>query len=127
MGRKVAKSNLIARIKVLSISKAASKGQYKNIAKVRIIQSIKGESKSQILNLDFDNGLGCPNVLYAKGDDCLIFATRLKNGHYGTYNTYYGKFDIQRNKIAWWENSGKSGSSWNQVVAQIRKYMQTVK
>ncbi|HEY0074958.1 MAG TPA: hypothetical protein VGB77_12715 [Abditibacteriaceae bacterium] len=120
---KIAQSDLIARVEVLSISKNEPKSRYQSIAKIKIIQTIKGESNGKILNLEFDNGLGCPNVLYAKGEDCLIFAALLKNGHYHTYNTYYGKFEIKKDKIAWWENSGKDGTPWNEVVAQIKTQM----
>src|SRR5947207_14399761 len=39
-------------------------GKYSRIATAKVIAAVKGCENGQILKLDFDNGLTCPNVFY---------------------------------------------------------------
>ena len=62
---------------------------------MKIIEGIKGCKTGDTVLLEYDNGLGCPNVLYSTGERCLVFACLMTNGHYHTFNTYYGKALIE--------------------------------
>ena len=105
---KISESDFIARIKIIStvelerkkgkpsIEEAMANEGYRFIAKAKVIYGIKGSSEDQIIDLEFDNGFTCPNVRYYPNDDCVIFAVKMENGHYCTYNTYYGKIHINQ-------------------------------
>ena len=96
--KKAAESDLIARVRILSTRKLQGSKDYRSIARVKVARVIKGLGFGRKFDLEFDNGLGCPNVHYSKGDDCLIFAVRMANGHYQTYNAYYGKIDVKETR-----------------------------
>ncbi len=123
--QKAAASDLIARVNVLSISPAPAGSRYRGIARVRIVASIKGLAKGKEVDLEFDNGLACPNVRYAKGEDCLIFAARLQNGHFETYNTYFGKYFYRDGKVLGWmaEDFRSRDSPWTTVVNQLQSQL----
>ena len=92
---KVEKSDLIAKVEVLSTNQVApslKEGGYRSQAEVKVIQSIKGLKAGEVYTLEFHNGRACPNVWYEKGDECLAFNNKRANGHYETFNTYYGKY-----------------------------------
>ena len=97
--QKVLRSDLIA---VAEITSVASQGtnlqrgrEYRSLANLKIIEGIKGSKTGDTVLLEYDNGLGCPNVLYSTGERCLVFACLMINGHYHTFNTYYGKALIE--------------------------------
>ncbi|MCM8531266.1 MAG: hypothetical protein NE330_08920 [Lentisphaeraceae bacterium] len=94
---KVKSCELIARIKVLEINKNLG-GKFKSQAKILILDKIKGEDTGTEVILEFNNGLGCPNILYKLDDDCIIFAKKMKNGNYYTFNTYFGKVEVEINE-----------------------------
>jgi hypothetical protein len=107
---KVEKSDLIAKVEVLSttqvvpyyvksetgavVARDLEPGEYRSQAEVKVIRSIKGVQEGQVYVLEFDNDSVCPNVWYKKGDVCLVFNTKRANGHYETFNTYYGKYMV---------------------------------
>ena len=97
---RVAASDLIARINIKSTRKKISKDSiYKYIALGEILEIIKGKHDSNAFELEFDNGFACPNVRYTKGDDCLIFAVKMANGRYYTYNSSDGKYNTANNDL----------------------------
>src|SRR5688500_16730767 len=69
---KVCQSHFIGRIRVLSTHRRIFPGEYRSIARVQVLHSIKGGVPSNSFELEFDNGLGCPNVHYEAGEECLI-------------------------------------------------------
>ncbi len=130
--QKVAESDLIARVTILSTQKLKSTKRFRSIAKVMVTEAIKGVSVGQIFDLEYDNGLVCPNVLYSKNEDILIFGVKMDNGHYYTYNTYNGKTkvktDVKENVISSLNVSGRALGSDNEltldkVIQEIRKYI----
>lgn len=92
---KVKQCDLIARVTVLSTRKLDAKpvGEYASVAKVRLLEVLKGPSGAREIELAFDNGLACPNVHYKAGEEVLVFLTRERNGRYATFNTYFGKVE----------------------------------
>ena len=93
---KVEASDLIARIEIMSRQMIKEPTTYRWLAKAKVIEGIKGGTEGQLINLEFDNGNVCPNVWYSQGDDCVIFAVEMENGHYHTYNTYFGKLLVNQ-------------------------------
>jgi hypothetical protein len=76
--QKVLRSDLTA---VAEITSVASQGtnfqrgrEYRSLANLKIIEGIKGCKTGDTVLLEYDNGLGCPNVLYSTGERCLVFA-----------------------------------------------------
>ncbi len=96
---KVAASDLIARVKIISTHKIDEPAEYLYLAKAEVLDGVKGATTGQIIDLEFHNGMLCPNVTYIMGDDCIIFAAKMDNGHYHTINTYFGKIDINLLKM----------------------------
>ncbi|MCM8538139.1 MAG: hypothetical protein NE334_19505 [Lentisphaeraceae bacterium] len=94
---KVNSCELVARIKVLEIKKI-SNSKFKSQARILILDKIKGEATGKEVILEFNNGLGCPNVHYKLNEDCIIFAKKMKNGNYFTFNTYFGKVKVEINE-----------------------------
>lgn len=102
-------ADVIARIKILdSPESAPATGQpsptktnaYQRLARAEILDSAKGMKAGSIILIEHDNGFACPNIIYSKGDDCIVFARKLKNGHYETMNTYAGCFRIEKGVVA---------------------------
>ncbi len=127
---RVAHSDLIARVQVISIrplpgahTSPSDPLPYRSIARVRINQAIKGAVQNSEIDLEFDNGLGCPNVLYYRLEDCLLFANRLKNGHYVTFDFMYGSYGIIHDKVQSWQGDVSGTLPLTQVVGQIEKYL----
>jgi hypothetical protein len=61
--------------------------------------------------------------LYKPGEDCLLFASRLKNGDYETFDYIYGKYLINGNKVIAWQLMSVDGLPVMQVIDQIKKYL----
>ena len=122
---KVTAADRIARVRVVS-TRANDRGRpYRSVATVRVLQPIKGPEERRAFEIEFDNGLGCPNVLYEAGEECLVFATRTQNGRYQTFNTYFGKYLVKDETAAGWTEARYPGrpTPWADVVAQIRKHL----
>jgi hypothetical protein len=136
---KIDKSDVIAKVEVLSTTQVPgyrttsvvalrpNRRAYRSQAEVKVIQSIKGLKAGEIYTLEFDNGLVCPNVEYQKGDQCLVFNTKLPNGHYETFNTYYGKYMVKENKVVAWKQNAHQAITFDEVVNEITRIMQTPK
>ena len=122
---KASAADRIARVQVLSTRANDPQRPYRRVATVRILQSIKGPEGRGEFEIEFDNGLGCPNVLYAPGEDCLVFATRRKNGRYETFNTYFGKYLVKNGTVLGWTEAPRADepTPLADVMAQIRKYL----
>lgn len=121
---KVTAAERIARVQVVS-TRANEQGRpYRSVATVRVLQPIKGSGGRRAFEIEFDNGLGCPNVLYSPGEDCLVFVTRTENGRYQTFNTYFGKYLLRDGTVPGWTEAQHPGrpTPWTDVVAQIRKH-----
>jgi len=127
--KKVAESDLIARVQVLSVRESDTPADYKSIAEAEVTESIKGLPKGRKFELEFDDGSLSSNVLYQTGDDCLLFAIRRNNGRYATYNDCYGKLPIREHKVQPWLLYGKPDlpdRPVHQVIVEVRKLLDQV-
>lgn len=114
-------SDLIAVIEITAIQRGGASEPYLEVATAKVIESIKGRVDGATFQLDYNNGFACPNVLYARGDRCLIFATKLPTGHMATYNTYFGKFTVTNDTVLNWE--GEVSKSLDGARTQIRQHV----
>lgn len=127
--QKVAQSDLIARVQITSTRKNVGEdvGQsaYRSIASARIVHSFKGLGKGQPIELEYDNGAVCPNVLYKPGEECLVFLVRNKNGRYSTFNSYYGKYLVKEEAVLHWQVTPYTSrpTALPVVITQIRTHL----
>lgn len=132
---KVAESDLIARVTIASTQNLEGvKGgrDYRSLAKVKVTGAIKGSSVGQVVDLEYDNGLACPNVRYSEKDDCLIFAVKMDNGRYHTFNAYFGKIEIISEtddevvspRVSGWALGLEGNLTLERAIQEIKKYIE---
>jgi hypothetical protein len=118
---KVRQSTVIARVRVLSTQQSLPDEHYKSVARLRILEAVKGTRAGQELELAFDNGFACPNVLYKEGEECLVFAGKRSDGRYETVNAYNGKYLIKEARVPYWKPRVAESTLWSKVVAEIKR------
>jgi len=112
---------LIAVIEITKTKTGGASKPYLKIATARVIETIKGRVEGASLQLDFDNGLTCPNITYERGERCLVFLTKLPTGHFATYNTYFGAYAVTNDIVI---NSEFEADTKLEVVRkEIRKHV----
>lgn len=114
-------SDLIAVIEITATHRDDASKPYLEVATARVIETMKGRVDGATFQLDYNNGLACPNVIYARGDRCLIFATKLPTGHLATYNTYFGKCIVTNDVVLNWETAANSLGA---VRKEIRRHIE---
>ena len=121
---KVVSSDLIARVKVLSLDGPIGAIGFPVVAKSRVLESARGLKKGARFDLVFREGtaFSSPNVRDRAGDDCIIFATILPNGQYRTFNYSDGKYLIKDKCVLRWGKRGKKSRQYKpvEVMAAIR-------
>lgn len=121
LSEKCKASEFIGVIEISGTQRDGASKPYLEVATVRVIETVKGHVDGTTFQLDYNNGLGCPNVLYARGDRCLIFATKLPTGHLATYNTYFGKYLVTNDMVLNWESAA---NSLDAVRKEIRRHVE---
>jgi hypothetical protein len=101
----VTQSTIVARVHVVSVRRNPQVMNQKywwqrrllaRVATVRVVDPFKGAPKGAQIQIAYDNGAGCPNVLYTVGDDCLVFLHGYKDRTYQTLNYDNGKKEFAR-------------------------------
>lgn len=87
----VQRSSLIARVRVIETRPAPVPNRYRSLAKVRLLEVLRGEPGADVVQVRFDNGYACPNVHFEKGEECLLFAEQEIDGCFLTVNWDNGK------------------------------------
>ena len=121
---KVAHSAVIVRVKIKETRTPFFRtGRYRSIASAEVVTLLKGSVSGRSLKFDFDNGLGCPNVLYRSGEECIVFLGRQRNGRLETVNSYYGKLFVDGDTVKRWHLPGYQSrdTPFAVAAAQIRK------
>ena len=77
-----------------------STDRFERVATARVITAVKGCKAGDSLSLLFDNGFGCPNVIYAEKEECLVFLKKDTAGVYRTMNLYCGRFSVNDGQVA---------------------------
>ncbi|MBA4150335.1 MAG: hypothetical protein H0X66_19670 [Verrucomicrobia bacterium] len=122
LSQKCKKSDLIAVIEITETKTGGASKPYRKIATARITETIKGRIDVATFKLDFDNGLACPNILYKRGDRCLVFLSKLPTGHFTTYNSYYGAYTVSNDTVIDWEY--KADTKLPNVRQEILKHVE---
>lgn len=104
-------SDIIALVRIVATTRAVPapsatdlsepKGDsFRRTATARVISAVKGCKEGDTLQLAFDNGLSCPNVVYAEKEDCLVFLKKERDDRYVTLNLYCGRFSVEDGKVS---------------------------
>ena len=54
---------------------------YRRVALARVTDPIKGTARDQVILVYHDTGWVCPNVIYRRDHDVMLFATRTGRGY----------------------------------------------
>ncbi len=104
------KSDLIAHIEITATSAPPARlgtstdqefGRFRRVATAKVLTAVKGCNAGDTLSLNFDNGYACPNVIYQKEEECLVFLTKTDSGAYNTMNLYCGRFSVKAGQVAY--------------------------
>ena len=118
-------AEVIARVTIISVHDTGAKEGYSKIAFARVTDSIKGSEVGNVIELENDVAdTDCPNVKYAEGEDVLLFAKKMPNGHYETVYADAGKFLIKDDNIS--KLPFRKGQSYISVRSQIRREMKRI-
>jgi hypothetical protein len=93
------------------------------LARTEVLRSLKGPQPGSVIELEFDNGLTCPNAIYIAETEYLVFWREIAPKRYATYNFYYGKFSIEDDRVIGWEGNWDSPPTVSAVVAEIEKLL----
>jgi len=70
------------------------------VAIARVKKIVKGPNgPNDAIEIDFDNGLSCPNVRYRAGHRYLVFLARGTSGRLGTVNYDAGAYPIDQGHV----------------------------
>jgi len=118
-------AEVIARITIISVQDTGANEGYSKIAFARVTDSIKGPEVGNVIKLENDVAdADCPNVKYAEGEDVLLFAKKMPNGHYETVYADAGKFLIEDENIN--KRPFRKGQRYISVRARIRREMKRI-
>ena len=113
-------AEVIARVTILCVINTGAKKGFSKIAYARVTDAIRGVEQDVVFELEHsDAEIGCPNVSYFLGEDVLIFARRMSNGHYKTLYADAGKFVIANNAVS--KQPFGVGQSYKTVRAEIKR------
>jgi len=73
---------------------------YTKIATASVVRAIKGYEGSNPIKIRHTNGFGCPNVIYQKGKEYIVFLRKEPGSdYYVTMNFYAGQFKIENGQV----------------------------
>ena len=121
----VVRSDLIAIVEISSVASQGTNGHYCSVATLKITDGIKGCKGGDAIQLEYDNGAACPNVIYFAGETCLVFASRMTNGRYETCDSYYGKVAIEGDTCK--GVAGNLNGKMADIIARIKAVLSTKK
>ena len=124
VGEMVKLSDLIARVKVISVRESGAREGYAKIAIVQAVEAFRGIEAGEFFDLEYEavhDGVpvGCPNVSYAAGEDVLLFARKLPSGNYHTLHADAGKFLVSEGRLD--KRPFKQGQDYNSAAAEVRR------
>ena len=90
---------------------------YRRVAFARVIDPLKGVVRDQIILLYHDNGNVCPNVRYQRGEELLLFATRVGRGYEAIWWTT-GTMSVRGDRVTMHDLFPK-GAAYGTIRAQI--------
>ena len=125
VGELIKPSEVIARATIICVLDTGAKEGYSKIAYARVTDSIKGLEGGRIFELENDAAnVLCPNVRYSEGEDVLLFAKKMPNGHYETLYADAGKFLINEGAIS--KRPFRNGQSYHSAKTEIEREMRRI-
>lgn len=124
---KVTESDFIGVVRILEIRPLEEPTDrdagrpYQQLARAEILQSMKGPLAGTIVELEFDNGLVCPNATYSTETDYLVFWRAIGTDRYATYNFYHGKFLLDDGRVVGWEGEWEHPPTLEAVASEIQR------
>lgn len=118
-------SKVIARATIICVTDTGAKEGYSKIAYARVTDSIRGLEDRSIFELENDAAnVLCPNVRYSEGEDVLLFAKKMPNGHFETLYADAGKFLIDEGAIS--KQPFRKGQSYHSAKTEIEHAMMRI-
>lgn len=115
-------SDVIARVSIVCVIGTGANEGYGKIAYAKVIDPIRGIKLNSTLEIENDAvGVLCPNVRYSEGEDVLVFATKMANGHYQTLYAETGKFLIENELID--KHPFRKGSNYASARREVVREM----
>lgn len=96
-------ATLIARIKVLRASRASYQGEYSQIATLRAVDIIEGDSKLDTITVLAQANVRCAEDNYVKNEEMLVFLEPV-DSLFHTLNFQYGQFPILGDVVKGWRD-----------------------
>lgn len=132
------KSDVIAHVRIIATTKAADPfrpkadapelklDSFSQLATAEVLTAVKGCKNGDVLTLAFNNGYGCPNIIYTEKEECLVFLKKSADGPYHTMNLYCGRFSVKDGQVQWFylmRSEGKTPESvpLNSVLAWLKQ------
>lgn len=107
------KSDVVAHVRIVATTKDADPfrskpdapalkfDSFSQLATAEVLTAGKGCQIGDVLTLAFNNGYGCPNIIYTEKEECLVFLTKSADGPYHTMNLYCGRFTVKDGQVQW--------------------------
>ena len=115
-------SDVIAKVSIVCVIDTGATEGYSKIAYAKVTDPIKGLKLDSTLEIENDAvGVVCPNVSYSEGEDVLVFATKMANGHYQTLYAETGKFLITNGLID--KHPFRTGSNYASARRAVEREM----
>jgi hypothetical protein len=113
-------ADVIARVTIICVINTGSKEGYSKIAYARVTDAIRGIEQGVVFELEnYVADIACPNVRYNEGEDVLLFAKRMPNGHYETLYADAGKFLIEKEAVS--KQPFRVGQTYRTARAEIKR------
>jgi hypothetical protein len=130
LDQKVAESDFVGIVRILDIepllqpTEREARRPYRQLARVEILRSLKGPQAGSVVDLEFDNGLACPNATYVTATEYLVFWRAIDSQRYATHNFYYGRFPIDDGRVTGWGDNWKNPPEVPTVIAEIEALLE---
>lgn len=126
VGELIKPSEVIARVTIICVMDTRATERYSKVAYAKVTDPIKGVEADSILQIENDAaGVTCPNVRYREGEDVLVFARKMLNGHYQTLYADAGKFLIKNGMID--GRPFKQGQGYESARGEIEREIRKLK
>jgi hypothetical protein len=118
-------AEVIARVTILCVWETGAQEGYGKVAYARVTDSIKGLEADCTFEVEnYRVNIECPNVSYVEGEDVLLFAKSMKNGHYETVYMDAGKFLIETGAVS--KQPFTKGQNYDSARAEIKREVRKI-
>jgi hypothetical protein len=97
-------SDFVGIIEVRSLAPASRPDGFRQIADAWVLETFKGDDVPARIEINFDTGATCPNVIYKLDETYLVFLARDPDGTYTSVVT--SRYKIEAGAIDHWQGRG---------------------